>query len=43
VQPGSRWETEMTLVAELSKREAINVRGPMLFTNFENLQTQAGD
>jgi hypothetical protein len=42
VQPGSRWETEMTLVAELSKREAINVRGPMLFTNFENLQTQAG-
>jgi hypothetical protein len=42
VQPGNQWNTQMTIVAELSKREPINVSGGMLFTNFENLQTEAG-
>lgn len=42
VQPGATWETEMTIVAELSKREPITVRVPMGFTSFESYQTPAG-
>ncbi len=42
VQPGATWETEMTIVAELSKREPITVRVPMGFTSFENYQTPSG-
>jgi hypothetical protein len=42
VRPGNTWRTEMTLTAELVKREPINVLAPMTFTSFEAVTTPAG-
>ncbi|HEX8550119.1 MAG TPA: hypothetical protein VF681_01055 [Abditibacteriaceae bacterium] len=42
VQPGSTWESEMTLVAEIPQSTGVNVRAPMTFVAFENVQTPAG-
>ena len=42
VRPGSSWESEITLVAELAERKAVTVRAPMYFTSFETLKTPGG-
>lgn len=42
VRPGSSWESEITLVAELVERKPVTVRAPMYFTSFEMLKTPAG-
>lgn len=42
VRPGSPFETEITLVTELSKRDPVTVRIPMRFTSYETFQTPAG-
>ena len=42
VRPGSSWESEITLVAELVERKPVTVRAPMYFTSFETLKTPAG-
>lgn len=42
VRPGSPWQTEITLVTELSKRAPVTVSIPMRFTSFETFQTPAG-
>jgi hypothetical protein len=42
VRPGSTWETQMTMIAELAERSPLNVRNaPMTFTAIETLTTPA--
>ncbi len=43
VRPGSTWETTMSFVGDLSSRQAINVRAPITFTSYEELQTPSGE
>jgi hypothetical protein len=43
VRPGSTWETTMSFVGDLSSRLPINVRAPITFTAYEDLQTPAGE
>ncbi|HEX9998345.1 MAG TPA: hypothetical protein VGB45_14500 [Abditibacterium sp.] len=43
VRPGSTWETTMSFVGDLSSRLPINVRAPITFTAYENLQTPSGE
>jgi hypothetical protein len=43
VRPGSTWETTMTFLAELSDRTSVNVRAPITFTSYENVQTPMGE
>ena len=43
VQPGSTWETKMTILGDLTSRLPINVQAPITFTAYETLITPAGE
>lgn len=43
VQPGSRWETQMTFLSNLSTREPFNVKVPMTFTGYEDIKLPSGE
>ncbi|HEX8464549.1 MAG TPA: hypothetical protein VF627_08015, partial [Abditibacterium sp.] len=43
VRPGSTWETTMSFVGDLSTRTPVNVRSPITFTAYENVQTASGE
>lgn len=43
VQPGSRWETLMTFLSDLSGRQPFNVKAPITFTGFEEITLPSGD
>lgn len=42
VQPGSRWETLMTFLSDLSSRQPFNVKAPITFTGFEDIKLPSG-
>jgi hypothetical protein len=42
VQPGSRWETLMTFLSDLSSRNPFNVKAPITFTGFEDIKLPSG-
>jgi len=42
VRPGSTWESEMSFLGTIPSGSAINVRAPMTFVSFENIQTPTG-
>ncbi|MEO6908244.1 MAG: hypothetical protein ABI210_10170, partial [Abditibacteriaceae bacterium] len=42
VQPGSRWETLMTFLSDLSSRKPFNVKVPMSFTGYEDITLPSG-
>jgi len=43
VQPGSRWETLMTFLSDLSTRKPFNVKVPITFTGFEDIKLPSGE
>ena len=42
VQPGSRWETLMTFLSDLSTRNPFNVKVPITFTGYEDIKLPSG-
>jgi len=43
VQPGSRWETLMTFLSDLSTRNPFNVKVPITFTGYEDIKLPSGE
>lgn len=43
VQPGSRWETLMTFLSDLSLRNPFNVKVPITFTGYEDIKLPSGE
>lgn len=43
VQPGSRWETLMTFLSDLSARNPFNVKAPITFTGYEDIKLPSGE
>jgi hypothetical protein len=43
VQPGSRWETLMTFLSDLSTRNPFNVKAPITFTGYEDIKLPSGE
>ena len=42
VQPGSTWQSDMTIVGDIPLSTSINIQAPMTFVSFENIQTPSG-
>ena len=42
VQPGSTWQSDMTIVGDIPLSTSINIQAPMTFVSFENIQTPNG-
>lgn len=42
VVPGSTWSSKMSILGDLSSRQAVNIEGPITFTNYENILTSGG-
>ena len=42
VRPGSTWQSNQTILSDLSTRGAINIQGNITFTAYESIQTPAG-
>ena len=43
VRPGSTWETNMTILGDLSTRKGINVTAPITFTAYDSILTPGGE
>ena len=43
VRPGSTWETNMTILGDLSTRKGVNVTAPITFTAYDTILTPAGE
>ena len=42
VRPGSTWETNMTILGDLSSRKGVNVVAPITFTAYDTILTPGG-
>ncbi len=42
VRPGSTWETNMTILGDLSSRKGVNVTAPITFTAYDTILTPGG-
>ena len=43
VRPGSTWETNMTILGDLSSRKGVNVTAPITFTAYDTILTPGGE
>ena len=43
VRPGSTWETNMTILGDLSTRKGVNVTAPITFTAYDTILTPGGE
>ena len=43
VRPGSTWETNMTILGDLSSRKGVNVQAPITFTAYDTILTPGGE
>lgn len=43
VRPGSTWETNMTILGDLSSRKGVNVAAPITFTAYDTILTPGGE